>query len=292
MVDYSVSGVNQRCLTPEHATLPTARDVQRSFPLRGSSDELMGFSLDVKSAHKRVAVHPDHRGLLGFQHQGQLYFYSVCPFGAIFSAHFWSRVGGFFLLTFHLLSWLAHASFLYVDDFLMYQNSQMMPVSACMICIFVQLVNLPISWCKCELDSSIVWIGWNFNFRCGYVELPHSKLQKIQSLLQKLHRSDRTSRTYSEQFLGFLMWITQVFGPMRTWVHPLYRDLHSIPASQYSVDPGMWDQVTLCLDDSLRFTRSPVSTAIPKQGQLIQVRHQKVETIQDVKQCHIISDRI
>ena len=171
------------------------------------------------------------------------------PIRGYFQCTFWSRVGGYFLRTFHLLSWLAHASFLYVDDFLMYQNSQMMPVSACMICIFVQLVNLPVSWRKCELESSMVWIGWKFNFRCGYVELPHSKIQKIQSLLQKLRRSDRTSRTYIEQFLGLLMWITQLFGPMRTWMHPLYRDLHSIPASQYSVDAGIWDQVVLCLDD-------------------------------------------
>ena len=137
-------------------------------------------------------------------------YYSVCRFGAIFSAHFWSRVGGYFLRTFHLLSWLAHASFLYVvvDDFPMYQQAQVMPASACMICILVQLVDLPISWRKCELDFSMVWIGWKVNFRCGYVELPQSKLQKIQILLQKVRRSDTTPRTYIEQFLGLLMWIT------------------------------------------------------------------------------------
>ena len=69
----SVSGVNQRCLVPEHSARPTARDVQRSYPLRGQSTDLMWFSLDVKSAHKRVAVHPSHRGLLGFQHQGSYF---------------------------------------------------------------------------------------------------------------------------------------------------------------------------------------------------------------------------
>ena len=292
VVDYSISGVNQRCVIPEHSTLPTARDVQRSYPLRGSPCDLMGFSLDVKSAHKRIAVHPDHRGLLGFSHKDKLYFYSVCPFGAVFSAHFWSRVGGFFLRTFHLLSWLAHASFLYVDDFLMYQQSNVMPVSACMICILVQLVNLPISWKKCELDTYLTWIGWKFNFRCGFIELPESKLQKIQHLLQKLRRSDKTSRNYIEQFLGLLMWITQLFGPMRTWMHPLYRELHSIPASQYSVDPGMWDQVVGCLDTNLRFTQRPPSSAIPQHGQLIQIRHQRVETLQDVQQCYITDRRI
>ena len=147
-----------------------------------------------------------------------------------------------------------------------------------MICILVQLVNLPISWKKCELGVSITWIGWKFHFRCGYVELPENKLQKIRTLLQKLRRSDKTSMSLIEQFLGLLMWITQLFGTMRTWMHPLYRDLHSIPASQYSVDPGMWDQVIACLNDKLQFIRSPTYSAIPKMSQLLQIRHQKVET--------------
>ena len=77
---------------------------------------------------------------------------------------------------------------------------------------------------------------------------------------------------------------------MRTWLRPLYRDLHSIPASQYSVDPGMWDQVIECLDDQLQFRRS--LSAIPKQGKLIQVRHQKVESLQDVRRCYISDRRI
>ena len=29
-----------------------------------------------------------------FQFQGLLYYYKVCPFGAVVSAHFWPRLGG------------------------------------------------------------------------------------------------------------------------------------------------------------------------------------------------------
>lgn len=121
VVDSSICGVNPRCAIPEKSTLPTARDVIRSYPLRLLRKDIMGFSLDVKSAHKRIAVHRTHRGLLGFQFRNQL-FYKVAPFGAVFSAHYWSRLGGFLLRVFHKLTWLAHAGFLYVDDLLMFQE--------------------------------------------------------------------------------------------------------------------------------------------------------------------------
>ena len=47
VVDSSVCGVNARCHIPERTTLPTAKDVIRCYPLRGSNAELAGFSLDI-----------------------------------------------------------------------------------------------------------------------------------------------------------------------------------------------------------------------------------------------------
>ena len=63
----------------------------------------MGFSLDVKAAHKRIVLHPDEQGLVGFTLNDRLYFYRVTPFGAVFSAHWWARLGGLLLRIFHRL---------------------------------------------------------------------------------------------------------------------------------------------------------------------------------------------
>ena len=81
VVDSSVCGLNDRCKIPERTTLPSAKDVIRCFPLRNNSRELSGFSLDVKSAHKRVVLKESEQGLLGFSLNDSLYFYRVCPFG-------------------------------------------------------------------------------------------------------------------------------------------------------------------------------------------------------------------
>ncbi len=98
-VDSSVCGVNARCHIPERTTLPTAKDVIRCSPLRGSNEELAGFSLDIKSAHKRVVIRTEEQGLLGFHLDNKLYFYST------FSAFWWQRLGGWILRFFHLFIW-------------------------------------------------------------------------------------------------------------------------------------------------------------------------------------------
>ena len=66
VVDSSVCGVNNRCAIPERTTLPSAQDVMRVYPLRNTTDSMVGFSLDIKSAHKLVVIRESDRGLLGF----------------------------------------------------------------------------------------------------------------------------------------------------------------------------------------------------------------------------------
>lgn len=122
-MDSRVCGPNSRCFIPEHSTVPSAKDVLRTYPLRNTSEEMIGFSVDVKAAHKRIVLHPDERGLVGFSMGGQIFFYNVTPFRATFSASWWSRLGGWLLRALHLLLWFSHAGFLYVDDFLFFNTN-------------------------------------------------------------------------------------------------------------------------------------------------------------------------
>ena len=77
VVDSSICGVNNRCSIPEKTTLPSAQDVMRVYPLRNSNEPMVGFSLDIKSAHKLVVIRESDRGLLGFTLDGAIYFYKV-----------------------------------------------------------------------------------------------------------------------------------------------------------------------------------------------------------------------
>ena len=150
VVDSSVCGLNSRCSIPEHTTVPSAKDVLRSFPLRNTQEELLGFSID------RVVLHPSERGLVGFSNGGKLHFYNVTPFGAVFWASWWARLGGWILRAMHLLLWFSHAGFLYVDDFLFFQHRSMMPTSAALLLIF--FVKF----------FAFQFLGRNVNFLHGY----------------------------------------------------------------------------------------------------------------------------
>ncbi len=66
VVDSSICGLNSQITIPERTTLPSALDVLRVYPLRNFDDSLLGFSLDVKSAHKLVVLRKSEQGLVGF----------------------------------------------------------------------------------------------------------------------------------------------------------------------------------------------------------------------------------
>lgn len=292
VVDSSICGLNSKCTIPERGTLPSIKDVCRCYPLRENRHHLSCLSLDVKSAHKRIVVKPTERGLLGFNLDGKLHFYKVAPFGAVFSASWWGRLSGFLMRTFHRLIWIKHCGWIYVDDFLLMQDAQILPLTACFLVIFCQALNIPLSWKKCELASEVKWIGWTINAKIGVIRLPEEKRERLLTLIQQLIANPRTTRKHVEQFIGLAMWATSLFPHMRVWLHALYTDLHSVPATLFSIDPGQWDEVVSCLSDSLVFQRTPTGTSIPLNGILVSIRHQQVRTLTEVRRCLLSERRI
>ena len=284
--------VNSQVEIPERTTLPSALDVLRVYPLRNLDESLLGFSLDVKSAHKLVVLRKSERGLVGFSLDGAIYFYKVCPFGASFSAYHWTRLGSFILRWFHHLLWIQHAGLLYVDDFFFIFPRSVALILATLLCIASQVVRLPISWGKCEFGTKLKWIGWNFYILAGYLALPEDKLQKLADQLKELRRSERCSKKSLEKAVGLLNWLTQVFILMRTWLPYLYKDLFSIPASHYSVDPGSWQSVMERLDDDLIFQSQPRGSGIPVGSKLLAVRHQSVQQKADLTSLYLSEQRL
>ena len=239
-----------------------------------------------------MVIRDREQGLLGFNLNGSLYFYRVCPFGATSSAYWWQRLGGWILRFFHHAVWIPHAGWLYVGDYLWLQRRDILPLVATFLALLCRILNIPISWRKTELDVSIHWIGWSFHFSAGYIEIPKEKPDKLLRYIQQLVPHSRTPRTYLEKVIGLIMWITQLFPFMRVWVRHLYSDLYSIPCTNYSIDPGFWSQLPSCLDDQLRFQRQPASSAIPVGATLVSVKHHDVHSKDDLHNIRISQRRI
>ena len=137
VIDNSICNTNQNCTVPEQFPLPSLRDIQAKRPtLPEKTRSLCQVSAWIsRRSHKTSLVRESDRGLSGLRQQDRLFFYKVCPFGATFSSHWFSRC-------WHLLIWLPHILMLYA-------------------CTLVHLTNLEAN--KCHLRwaeatwASLVW---------------------------------------------------------------------------------------------------------------------------------------
>ena len=104
-------------------------------------------------------------------------------------------------------------------------------------------------------------------------------------------KSSKTNRKALEKLIGLLMWLTQIFPLMRIWVHYLYQDLYTTPATHFSVDAGDWPRLDTHLSDDLTFISRPRQSAIPLGSALLAVRHQPVTKKQDLQHLHLSTDK-
>ena len=218
VLDSTVCGVNGRCVIPEHATLPSAQDVKD-----------VTLSVIIPS-HSQVSpwIFAVHTNAWLLKKRIEVFCCSN------------SKIDTFITKFVHVEQCF---QLIVVDDLLMMQAAQMMPISASMICALAIIAKIPVSWKKCELSHTLIWTGWKFHFHIGIVSIPDSKRIKLLDLCRKLIANSKCSRKTLEQFLGLAMWITQLFKNMRTWFYSFYHDLHSIPASHYSIDPSNWSNL-------------------------------------------------
>ena len=88
------------------------------------------------------------------------------------------------------------------------------------------------------------------------------KCQKLLDLIVQLQRHRTVPVKTLQKFLGLMLWVTQLFPYLRIWLHYLFRGLHSIPATQYSLDPSQLLEFRNSLTEDLIFSVRPPGTAI------------------------------
>ena len=244
------------------------------------------------AAHKTVRIHPDEQGLLGFQADNQLWFYRVAPFGGSFSAHWFQRISAFMVRMFHLLLWVQHALWAYVDDFFLVQPSSVIELGASLLLCFCAVFGVPISFAKLQLGSMVRWIGWQFNLRAQVFSVPQEKLHKLLALCVQVLEHKHTCRKDLEALIGFLHWLLQVSPVLRPWLSCLYADLARPLGTSYSVSPGIWQAITDSLSSSLHFTSSPPGSGLPIGGKLLSAKHVELHRKSDLRMVQASGKRL
>ena len=282
VVDSSICGTNSACFVPETYTLPSIQTVMDSFPLRESSCTLAAFSLDIKAAHKTIRVRPSEQGLLGVRMADDFLFYSVCPFGATFSAYWFARFGGFLVRTFHLLLYINHMLALYVDDLLGVQDAAVVELTFSILLAFCCTFGIPISWPKLQLGFQTRWIGWELHFRMGCVSIPADKLEKLGECICVALKGKYCDRLDLHKICGLLQWLFKLFPAARPWLRFLYLDLNRPPGTLFSLQQGQWHTFLGCLSEDLHFRKVPFGAAISVGSKVLSVRHREVHCKADL----------
>ena len=272
VLDSTVCNANTLCRIAEQVALPSSLDVRRSFlssDLRGS---WTGIALDVKAAHKRIKVSPAEQGALLFERQGTLSYYTVCHFGAKFSAYWWQRLGALLSrLLRGLLRAAPHRLWLYVDDLLVLLRKTRVKEDVALIVAALSALSVPISWRKAQLGANVTWCGWTFNFDCETVRLTAEKLAKLRAQLQELRRSKKIIRKKLESGLGLLMWTTSTARHLRPYLAPLYKDLHSARGTLKQIHHSQWQPFLDSLNQEAVVSRQPIGVWLPLHARIVAV---------------------
>ena len=282
VVDSSICGTNSACFVPETYTLPSIQTVMDSFPLREVDCTLAAFSLDIKAAHKTIRVRQSEQGLLGVRIGDRFLFYSVCPFGATFSAYWFARLGGFLVRAFHLLLYISHMLALYVDDVLGVQDAAVVELTFSILLAFCCVFGIPLSWPKLQLGFHVRWIGWDLHFRTGCVSIPPDKLEKLGECICIALKGRYCDRLDLHKICGLLQWLFKLFPAARPWLRFLYLDLNRPPGTLFSLQQGQWRTFLDCLSDDLHFQKVPFGAAISVGSKLLSVRHREVHCKADL----------
>ena len=177
-----------------------------------------------------------------------------------FSAYWWARFASFLIRALHLLLWLRHALFAYVDDFLLKQPASVAALGASLMLAFVQSFGIPLSWGKLQFGARVAWIGWTFEMRSHSFTLPAAKIQKLAHAIRAV-----TSGTFFhvkdvQRLVGLMQWVTQL-QRTKPWLSSLYEDLNRNVATSFSIDTSSWGELISCLSEAAVFTRVPPGTA-------------------------------
>ena len=265
VVDSSISGVTASTRLPNRSSNPTLMHVRRCLPLSDAREQLCALVLDVSKAHRRLKILPADQGLLCFRHRGRLYQCLTLNFGARASGFYWSRVAGLLVRLVHRIWWVSHSALIYVDDLLCLLEKSSAPLLASVLVVLLQVLNVPMSWHKAKLSPSVVWIGWQFDFRTYTVRLEPEKLQRLLRLLHESRRHNKLPTSTLEKLTGKLLWLSNLFRAFRPSLAPLYQDQYCPPLVSIPLSTASWKRLVDCLSDDL-LVRSPCGLAAAPVG--------------------------
>ena len=189
--------------------------------------------LDVRAAYRLVPVHPDDRGLMGFQWRGALYIDGMLPFGLRSAPIIFTAVAD-------ALEWIFRQQGVeeidhYLDDFITMgpSGSQVCGRNLDVIFQACEELGVPLAMEKLEGPTTrLIFLGIEIDTTSGSMRLPEEKLARLHQALQSWVGRKACTRRELESLVGLLHHACRVIRPGRSFLRRMI-DLLRIPRRQH-----------------------------------------------------------
>ena len=150
--------------------------------------------MDVKAAPKKAYVFVNL--IRGFRRTGRrsVFLLQGLPLWSHLFGHVVrTSVVFFFVRALHLLIFVRHALFLYVEDLLLLQDVDVLDITASLCITFCMCFGIQLSWRELQLGASVVWIGWELHFHANAFSVPQEGPlgYPCHAMLQQRSKVDR-----------------------------------------------------------------------------------------------------
>ena len=115
-----------------------------------------------------------------------------------------------------------HLGAIYVDDFLWLLPKQAFAPMVALLIALLQVLGVPISWKKLRLGSSLAYLGRLLDLNGGFIaRMSEDKSVKLlRAINWWLLHLRKVQRAEIRQFLGLLVWATQIDLTLRPFLSP------------------------------------------------------------------------
>ena len=139
--------------------------------------------------------------------------------------------------------------------------------------VLLRVLGAPLSWKKLEFEDTIEWNGWAIQPNMMLAHLPSVKHEKITALIISLR--EHPSRKGLEKIIGIILWATSMVHHTRFLLTSLYRDLYSILATNYSIEPTRWQEFLSVLNEDAIISQKN-KLHFPVGARVVDFRHQTI----------------
>lgn len=290
--DSTICGVTGRIKIMERIYHPGPDDVDSAVQSPTAPRELCGLSIDVEAAHNTIKVIESDHGLLLFRApDGRLVGFTVCHFGGKSSAYWWSCLAALLIRLGHKVLYVAHAGFIYVDDFLWLLRLCTAPLQACTLLALLTALKVPISWRKLKLGTSLDWIGWTINLRYRIWDVQESKVAKAFTFLEATANASTMEQKQMEKGTGFMLWLTGRFPLHRRFLPSFWHCLKFGGCRSVALSRDHLAALIACLADNLVVTGPCLHAPYQPGWQVLAIAGKDINTLNHAHQVRAIGSR-